>query len=100
MAIQVSPYSFLPLVLVRQSHWVLKQTFALKQYAYFTAMLGIERPPDVRAKGPQISEMLWMHRQNVFDAIIAKQLASVPASEKLAARTLAQPYAIKLIVSR
>lgn len=41
-----------------------------------------------------------MHRQNVFDAIIAKQLASVPASEKLAARTLAQPYAIKLIVSR
>ena len=44
--------------------------------------------------------MLWVHRQNVFDAIIAKQLASVPASEKLAARTLAQPYAIKLIVSR
>jgi hypothetical protein len=61
-------------------------------------MLGIECPSDVHAKGP--SKMLWVHRQNVFDAIIAKQLASVPASEKLAARTLAQPYAIKLIVSR
>ncbi|EIE20494.1 acid phosphatase/Vanadium-dependent haloperoxidase [Coccomyxa subellipsoidea C-169] len=42
----------------------------------------------------------WPYKQNVFDGIIAKQLAGLPASEKLAARTLAQPYAIKLIVSR
>lgn len=44
--------------------------------------------------------MAYDCRQNVFDGIIAKQVGSLPASEKLAARTLAQPYAIKLIVSR
>lgn len=44
--------------------------------------------------------MSGCRQTNIFDKLIAKQLANVSASDRLGAKQLALPYAIDLISGR
>ncbi|CAL8465032.1 g4567 [Coccomyxa elongata] len=89
------------------SNQISAKFYALTNIAQYQALLANEAQGNIvndtavtAFAAHYILSYYWPYKQNVFDGIIAKQIGDLPASEKLAARTVAQPYAIKLIVSR